>query len=67
MDPRLETGLDGQSLTPLLKYPGQQWDRPVVMTYGSGNHAVQTQRWRYIRYADGGEELYDRTNEPNEC
>ena len=36
------------------------------MTYDSGNHAVQTQRWRYIRYADGGEELYDHTNDPNE-
>ncbi len=59
-------GLDGQSLKPLLKNPSQQWQRPVVMTYGSGNHAVQTQRWRYIRYADGGEELYDHTKDPNE-
>ena len=23
-------------------------------------------RWRYIRYADGGEELYDRKADPNE-
>jgi len=59
-------GLDGQSLKPLLENPGQQWHRPVVMTYGFNNHAVQTQRWRYIRYADGGEELYDHTNDPNE-
>ena len=59
-------GLDGQSLKPLLRNPGQEWDRPVVMTYGSGNHAVQTQRWRYIRYADGGKELYDHARDPNE-
>jgi arylsulfatase A-like enzyme len=59
-------GLDGQSLIPLLKDPSQQWNRPVVMTYGSGNHAIQTQRWRYIRYADGGEELYDHSKDPNE-
>lgn len=59
-------GLDGQSLKPLLNDPSQQWNRPVVMTYGSGNHAVQTQRWRYIRYADGGEELYDHSKDANE-
>ncbi|MDG2359565.1 MAG: DUF4976 domain-containing protein [Planctomycetaceae bacterium] len=58
--------MDGQSLKPLLRNPGQEWDRPVVMTYGSGNHAVQTQRWRYIRYADGGKELYDHARDPNE-
>jgi arylsulfatase A-like enzyme len=59
-------GLDGQSLKPLLQNPSQEWQRPVVMTYGFNNHAVQTQRWRYIRYADGGEELYDHTNDLNE-
>lgn len=59
-------GLDGQSLKPLLKNPGQQWQRPVVMTYGSGNQAVQTQRWRYIQYRDGGQELYDHSKDPNE-
>ena len=24
-----------------------------------GNHAVRSRDWRYIRYADGAEELYD--------
>ena len=59
-------GLDGQSLQPLLENPKRDWDHPVVMTYGYNNHAVQTRRWRYIRYADGGEELYDHTSDPNE-
>ena len=59
-------GLDGQSLKPLLKNPSQEWNRPVLMTYGFNNHAIQTQRCRYIRYADGGEELYDHTNDLNE-
>ena len=59
-------GLDGQSLKPLLKNPSQEWQRPVVMTYGFNNHAVQTQRWRYIRYAVGGEGLYDHARDPNE-
>jgi len=59
-------GLDGQSLVPLLQDPQREWTRPVLTTYGYQNHAVRTERWRYIRYADGGEELYDHHNDPNE-
>ena len=36
------------------------------MTYLRGNHAVRSERWRYIRYADRGEELYDHQTDPNE-
>ena len=36
------------------------------VTYGRGNHAVRSERWRYIRYADGSEELYDHTRDPHE-
>jgi len=57
-------GLDGVSLVPLLKDPQAEWERPAIMTQGKGNHAVRTQRWRYIRYRDGSEELYDHENDP---
>ena len=30
------------------------------------NHAVRSERWRYIRYNDGSEELYDHEADPNE-
>jgi arylsulfatase A-like enzyme len=59
-------GLDGQSLKPLLENPNREWDRPVVVTYGFNNHAIQTERWRYIHYRDGGKELYDHGSDPNE-
>ena len=59
-------GLDGQSLKPLLQNPEVKWERPVVITYGLNNHAVQTEHWRYIRYRDGGQELYDHERDPNE-
>ena len=58
--------LDGQSLLPLLENPEREWTRPVVMTYGHQNHAVQAERWRYIQYRDGTSELYDHTSDPNE-
>ena len=59
-------GLDGASLVPLLKNPKAEWDRPSITTEGRNNHAVRSERWRYIRYADGSEELYDHTVDPNE-
>ena len=56
--------LDGQSLVPLLRNPKTKWTRPAIMTQGRGNHAVRSDRWRYIRYNDGTEELYDHDNDP---
>jgi arylsulfatase A-like enzyme len=57
--------LDGTSLVPLLKDPKAKRN-PTVSTYLPGNHAVVSERWRYIVYSDGGEELYDRKEDPNE-
>lgn len=57
------TGLEGVSLLPLLKNPKASWDRPSVTTYQRGNHSVRSERWRYIRYRDGSEELYDHQND----
>ena len=59
-------GLDGASLVPLLKDPALRRDRPALTTHGRGNHAVRSDRWRYIRYADGFEELYDHDVDPGE-
>ena len=36
-----------------------------IGAYGN-NHAVADERYRYIRYADGFEELYDHESDPNE-
>ncbi len=57
--------VEGQSLVPLLKKPKMDWD-PAVMTYEQGNHAVRSERYRYIRYKSGKEELYDLKNDPRE-
>jgi arylsulfatase A-like enzyme len=59
-------GLEAMDITPLLKNPKLQWDHPSVTTMGMGNHSVRTERWRYIKYNDGGEELYDHAIDPNE-
>jgi arylsulfatase A-like enzyme len=59
-------GLSGQSLVPLLADPAADWKRPAITTHGRLNHAIRTDRWRYIRYADGSEELYDHDIDPME-
>lgn len=58
--------LEGVSLRPLLQNPASEWNRPAVMTFGRGNHAVRSERYRYIRYANGDEEFYDHSTDPNE-
>lgn len=60
------SGLEGESLVPLLRAPQQSRSRPALTTHGRGNHALRSERWRYIRYQDGGEELYDHTVDPHE-
>lgn len=57
--------LEGESLIPLLKNPKAKKD-PAIITYGQDNHAIRNDRYRYIRYAGGDEELYDLENDPNE-
>lgn len=56
----------GHSLVPLMKDPDRSWDYPALTSHHPGNHAVRTERWRYIRYANGDEELYDHDNDPHE-
>ncbi len=38
----------------------------MLSTYGRGNHAVVSERYRYISNADGSKELYDMIDDPNE-
>lgn len=51
--------LEGHSLVPLLKDVNADWSHPAITTHDGDNHAVRGRRYRYIRYADGSEELYD--------
>ncbi len=56
----------GPSIRPLLADPKAPWDHPALSTMRRGNHSVCDDRYRYIRYSDGTEELYDHTKDPNE-
>ena len=57
---------EGHSLKPLLAQPDLPWDRPAITTFGPNNHAVRSTHWRFIRYADGSQELYNHREDPHE-
>ena len=51
---------------PLLKRPETPWNHPAITTFFINEFSVRTERWRHIRYIDGGEELYDHDADPEE-
>jgi arylsulfatase A-like enzyme len=59
-------GLEGHSLAPQLKDSSASRPWPAITTHNPDNHSVRTEHWRYIRYADGSEELYDHRVDPQE-
>jgi hypothetical protein len=58
---------EGHSLRPLLEDPqSAEWPHVALTTYGRNNHGVRGERYRYIRYEDGSEELYDHEDDAHE-
>lgn len=60
------TDLDGISIRPQLENAQTPASRPAITTANAGNHSITSERYRYIHYADGSEELYDMQNDPHE-
>jgi arylsulfatase A-like enzyme len=58
--------LEGHTLSPQIHNPSARRQWPAITSHNQGNHAVRTDRWRYIHYADGSQELYDMKTDPNE-
>ncbi|MEM7010470.1 MAG: sulfatase [Verrucomicrobiota bacterium] len=58
--------IEGLSLVPQLQDANAPREQPAITCHGPDNNGVRTEKWRYIRYADGSEELYDMEKDPNE-
>jgi len=54
-----ERQLEGNDLTVLMEDPEASWDETTLTAYGYKNYSIRSERYRYIVYADGTEELYD--------
>ena len=57
---------EGVSIVPLLKNPAAKWEHVALTTHTKCNHTICSDRWRYIRYANGDEELYNHEKDPEE-
>ena len=59
--------LEGTSLASTLTMPTTAEDRNVFLPHmHAGEYAIINREWRYIRYGEDGEELYDLKQDPNE-
>lgn len=59
--------LEGESLAATLCEPSSATDRNVFLPHmNAGEYVIINKDWRYIRYGQDGEELYDLKNDPNE-
>lgn len=58
--------LEGLSIVSQLRNPAAKRKRPAICTNSPGSHSVVDERWRFIQYADGSQELYDRQADPGE-
>ncbi len=57
---------EGVSIKPLLAKPDAAWTQPALSTMYRNNHTLRTAEWRYSRYEDGTEELYNERTDPRE-
>jgi len=58
---------EGLNLVPQMTGRGSgENERIAITTFGMNNHGLRTSEYRYIRYEDGGEELYEHNSDPNE-
>jgi arylsulfatase A-like enzyme len=65
--PQPHQSLEGQSLASTLSSPSTAKDRNVFLPYLTpGEYAIINRDWRYIRYGDDGEELYNLREDPHE-
>ncbi len=61
-----DSAQEGQSLVPLMRNPMADWRHPAITSFGPGNYAVRSTRYRFIQYHDGSREFYDHQNDPHE-
>ncbi len=65
--PKPRQPLEGESLASTLSNPSAARDRNVFLPHmHPGEYAIINRDWRYIRYGEDGEELYDLREDPNE-
>ncbi len=58
--------VDGKSLVPILQDPEVDWESTGISYLYDQYASIRTEQFRYIRYKDGQQELYDHQKDPHE-
>ena len=58
--------VDGKSVLPILQNPQADWQSTAISYLYNQYAAIRTEKFRYIRYKEGQQELYDIRNDPHE-
>lgn len=61
----IPASVEGKSLAPVLRDPTAVV-HDAAFSYDGSHHALRTDRWAFMRYADGAEELYDMNADPGQ-
>jgi arylsulfatase A-like enzyme len=65
--PKPHQELEGETIAATLADPASAADRSVFLPHMNPNeYAIINRQWRYIRYGEDGEELYNVQADPNE-
>lgn len=57
--------VQGKNLVPVLKNPETKI-RKAALSFNRGGHGLRTDRWAYLRYKNGDDELYDMEKDPEQ-
>ena len=57
--------VQGKNLVPVLKNPETKV-RKAALSFNRGGHGLRSDRWAYLRYKNGDDELYDMEKDPEQ-
>ena len=59
------SSVEGSSLLPILKNPKKEVKKSALSFIPKGT-SMRTEKWAYMKYKGGAEELYDMKNDPKQ-
>ena len=62
---QIPSSVQGSSLLPILKNPKKKVKNSALSFTPKGT-SMRTEKWAYMKYKDGAEELYDMKNDPKQ-
>jgi iduronate 2-sulfatase len=62
---KIPSSVQGKSLVPILQNPKKKVKKSALSFVKAGT-SMRTEKWSYLKYKDGSEELYDMEKDPKQ-